>query len=153
MDTTFRSLTDAERLRELTWLYTTEEIAAAAGVAVAVIDGLCGSETAGNEGRAIRRAWCRLAPPDVDEVAVDRVLDGDSPARLTVAERREAVRRLVFARRTTQEIAEQVGVDARTVCRIVASLGLHRQPLLAEGSRMSFRHAIARRTPWMDGPG
>ncbi len=134
-----KRLSMAERLRELAWEgFTPEDIAEAASVPADVIEGLYEDPAASNWAqKLVLRAWVHLIPPDVDEVAVERVLDGDYPAHLlTPPERREAVRQLVLSRRTNREIAEHIKVTDRTVCRIVAALGLagHRPVLLAEGA-------------------
>ncbi len=90
-------LSTAERLRELAWEgFTRGEIAGAAGCPVDVIQDLYDTGT-GPRGafNAVMRAWTKLTGPDVDEIAVERVLDGDyPPGRLTAAERREAIRQL-----------------------------------------------------------
>jgi len=122
-------LTTAERLRELAWDYTLEEIAEAACCPLGVIEALYDTGRGHGHRRtcdAMERAWAKLASPDVDEVAVARVLDGDYPARLlTPPERVEAVRYLVLSRRSNREIAEQLQVTSRTVQRTVTDLGLN----------------------------
>jgi plasmid maintenance system antidote protein VapI len=61
---------------------------------------------------------------DVDEVAVDLAMHGDS-VRLSAAERREAVRRLnVEARLADAVIAQRLALAPRTVLRIRQELGL-----------------------------
>lgn len=54
----------------------------------------------------------------VDELAVERAVAGDPPARLTPSERRQAVARLITWRLDTKEIAERVGCSDRTIFRI-----------------------------------
>lgn len=115
---TCAALSIAERLRELTWAgFTPEDIAGAAGCAVDLIEGLYEAGSGGDcAANAVRRAWRQLMPPDVDEIAVEHVLDGDYPPRhLTIAERREAVRLLVLSRCSSREIAERLGITDRTV--------------------------------------
>jgi hypothetical protein len=121
-----------ERLRELTWAgCTPEQIGEAAGRHPDVIDALYTAPYISPEtGRAILRAWRALMPPDVDEVAIERVLDGDYPGvLLTRDERREAVRILALSRHSNRQIAERIQWDERTVQRDVNYLGLagHRQ--------------------------
>jgi Homeodomain-like domain len=141
-----------DRLREMTWEgFDSCAIGEAAGLPAQLVDELYDAETAGRKARAAIGVAFRRLVPDIDEVAIERVIDGDyPPGRLTVAERREAVRRLVLARYSDREIAGRLGVDVRTVCRIIATLGVSPPSLLAEGSRMSFRHSITRRPPWME---
>lgn len=55
---------------------------------------------------------------DVDEVAVDRVAAGDRTVRLTVAERRLVVLRLVEAGLNDQQIEARTGISDRTCLRI-----------------------------------
>jgi hypothetical protein len=69
--------------------------------------------------RAARAGWDPTIPPapavDVDEVAVDRVVNGDVlPLRL--AERRAALQRLA-GHYSDEEIARRLGVHKRTVTR------------------------------------
>jgi hypothetical protein len=119
-----KRLTTAERLQELAWAgYGPEEISAAAGVTAEDLE-----EGAPGWSYTVMRAWNRLAPPDIDEIAVERVLDGDyPPCRLTAAERREAVRQLRLCRAAHREIADRLSVTPRTVDRIIVSLGLAEQ--------------------------
>ena len=79
-----KRLSVAERLRELAWEgFTPADIAEAASVPVDVIEGLYENPTASHWHRkVVERAWVRLMPPVVDEVAVERVIDGDYPAQL-----------------------------------------------------------------------
>lgn len=123
-------LSTAERLRELAWEgFTLEEIAEAAGCPVDVIQDLYGDGTRyPGACKAVLRAWRRLAVPDIDEIAVERVLDGDYPPdRLTPAERREVIRQLRLCRHTHRQIAEHLAVNPRTVNRVIVSLGLAEQ--------------------------
>ena len=53
---------------------------------------------------------------DIDEIAVERAMDGDH-VRLTVAERDEAVRRLTSKGYSVRQIAEYLGTTTRTVMR------------------------------------
>ncbi len=151
-----KRLSMAERLRELAWEgFTPEDIAQAASVPVDVVEGLYDKSAASHWAQQlVLRAWTRLMPPDVDEVAVERALDGDyAPELLTPPERREAVRQLVLSRRSNREIAEQIKATDRTVARIVAALGLngHRPPsLLAEGAAEKLFAGSSRHMPMLD---
>ena len=76
-----------------------------------------------------RRA--RPAPPpagsparEVDDVAVLRACDGDTSIRLTIAERREAVRALHRRGMSDGAIATRLSITARTVLRIRQELDL-----------------------------
>ena len=114
------------RLRELTWAgYSPDQIAAVTGYPAGTVEGWYDhTRLTRSEHRAIERAYRRLIP-DVDEVAVERVLDGDlPPERLNVAERREAVRQLRLGRRSHRQIAAVVHVTPRTAARILGTLGL-----------------------------
>lgn len=112
------------RLRELTWAgYGPEHVAAVTGHPAGTVEGWYDDgKLSKREQRAVLTAY-RALIPDVDEVAVERVLDGDyPPGCLNVYERREAVRQLRVRRRSSLEIAAVVHVTPRTVGRIAASL-------------------------------
>jgi hypothetical protein len=77
-------------------------------------------------GLLLRRGELRRSGPirpgyrcttDVDTIAVERALLGNPPAIITVAERRAAVARLTALGRSAQQIADQLGVNCRTVHR------------------------------------
>lgn len=55
---------------------------------------------------------------EVDEMAVERAINGDPPKRLTRAERVEAVRRLAAARHSDAAVAERLRMSERHVTRI-----------------------------------
>lgn len=61
---------------------------------------------------------------DVDEVAVLRAVEGDRSIRLTIAERREVVRRLCARGLNDGQIERQTGMSSRTALRIRQELGL-----------------------------
>lgn len=61
---------------------------------------------------------------DVDDVAVQRAIDGDLSVSLTIAERREVVRRLHARRLTDGQIDRLTGISSRTVLRIRQELDL-----------------------------
>ncbi len=63
----------------------------------------------------------RPRPHEVDDVVVARAMEGERPV-LTVAERREAVRRLTAGGCSAPEIARRLGVCGRTVTRARAAL-------------------------------
>lgn len=119
-------LSTTERLRELAWEgFTPQEIAAAAGCPVDAIEDLYATGT-GRRGscNAVMRAWRKLIPLDVDQVAVERVLDGDYPPQaLNPGERREAARQLLLCRHTHREIAERLAIHPRQATRIIVALG------------------------------
>ena len=60
----------------------------------------------------------------VDSAAVDRALTGDVADRLSIADRREAVRTLHAQGYNDSRIAERIGITARTVLRIRQRLDL-----------------------------
>jgi predicted DNA-binding protein (UPF0251 family) len=64
-----------------------------------------------------RRAY---TPPEADDGAVLRAVQGDPPPNLNVSERRAAIRKL-YGTLPARAIAERVGVTPRTVWRHVAS--------------------------------
>ncbi|MEU3426624.1 helix-turn-helix domain-containing protein [Streptomyces gardneri] len=57
-------------------------------------------------------------PATPDEIAVDRAVMGEPPARLTPRERQAAVQRLDRRGLTARQIAECIGCTPRTVHRI-----------------------------------
>jgi hypothetical protein len=57
-----------------------------------------------------------MCVPDIDEIAVERAMDGDH-VPLTPAERDEAVRRLTNSGYSVRQIAERLGTTTRTVMR------------------------------------
>jgi len=61
---------------------------------------------------------------DLDAVAVQRRIDGDSTVRLNIAEKREAVRLLHGRGRTDGEIAATPGLTKRQTLRIRQELEL-----------------------------
>lgn len=63
-------------------------------------------------------------PGDVDEVAVERLVAGDPPARYSRADRLEAVRRLRRSGLSLRAVAARLRVSQRLACRDLASLGL-----------------------------
>ncbi len=63
----------------------------------------------------------RPRPHEVDDVVVARAMEGERPV-LTVAERREAVRRLTAGGCSAPEIARRLGVCGRTVTRARTAL-------------------------------
>lgn len=120
---------------ELTWAgITPEQIGEAVGRPAEVIEALYDAPVISPETcRAIGCAYRELMPPDVDEIAVERVLDWDyDPHLLTRPERREVVRQLVLSRKSNSEIAEVVRIDDRTVQRDVIYLGLLGQRQVTE---------------------
>ena len=139
-----------DRLRDLTWGgFTSEEIAAACPLTVEEINGLYDAEAYFSDRikRAVRHAW-RTLIPDVDEVAVERFLDGDpAPFPLTRAEQHEVVRLLRRDRYSHSEIAERTGLNQRKVCRIVVADGLPLSSLLAEGTGRGRRRSTHWREP------
>ncbi|MGW6535395.1 helix-turn-helix domain-containing protein [Streptomyces sp. NPDC055051] len=70
-----------------------------------------------------RESWrrthgSRYVPVVPDEIAVERAVSGDPPARLTPRERAAAVRQLNRRGYSASQIAERVGCTPRTVYRI-----------------------------------
>ncbi|MCV2489797.1 hypothetical protein OF117_10530 [Geodermatophilus sp. YIM 151500] len=65
------------------------------------------------------------APDDIDEIAVERALAGDSVSDddLTSAEQQEVVRRLTARGSSIRDIAAQLGTTKRTVSRRRAAIG------------------------------
>jgi hypothetical protein len=61
----------------------------------------------------------RHDPADVDEIAVDRAVNGAGIrlAELTAAEQAEAIRRLTDRGKSLREIADQLATTKRTICR------------------------------------
>lgn len=116
----------------------------------AVYDELCMSTPTGTYALRNRRlaarkgwspplAWDDIDDPDerpkgnvrpsgamgIDEVAVQRVMDGRAPERvLSYHEREEVVRRLHAQGLPDPQIGKQIGIDPRTVFRIRSRLGL-----------------------------
>lgn len=68
--------------------------------------------------------WRPAGKTDVDELLVEHVVAGHRAGRLTVAERREVVRRLHANGLNDQQIADRTGMADRTVLRIRRDLGL-----------------------------
>jgi DNA invertase Pin-like site-specific DNA recombinase len=58
----------------------------------------------------------------IDDIAVERLVNGWPPANTTAAERREAVRILRRRHVPVAEIAERMGVTERSVTRYIADL-------------------------------
>jgi hypothetical protein len=56
-------------------------------------------------------------PDDLDEIAIERAIAGDTAVRLTDAEQREVVRRLTERGRSIRVIAELLSTSKRTVSR------------------------------------
>ncbi|MGW3376164.1 helix-turn-helix domain-containing protein [Streptomyces hydrogenans] len=70
-----------------------------------------------------RESWrrthrSRYVPVVPDDVAIDRAVSGDPPARLTPRERAAAVERLMRHGYSARQTAERVGCSLRTVYRI-----------------------------------
>lgn len=70
-------------------------------------------------------AWSHVT---VDDVAVQRRLDGDTTVRLTIAERRACVARLHAQGMNDRPIARRLGISDRTVLRIRKLLDLPANP-------------------------
>lgn len=81
---------------------------------------------------------------DVDEIAVERAVNGDRTIHLNRAELAAAWRILERRRRSSYEIAETLGVSDRTVQRWRA--GLHAPVSRPPGGRTELVKAISRRT-------
>jgi hypothetical protein len=79
-----------------------------------------------------RARWRRYGDPlgqptrdtYIDEIAVQRAVNGDPPAHLTQAEREEAVRRLHARGLNDRQIGERLGVQRAWARKIRARLGL-----------------------------
>jgi DNA-directed RNA polymerase specialized sigma24 family protein len=56
-------------------------------------------------------------PDDLDEIAIERAIAGDTQVRLTDAEQREVVRQLTERGRSIRVIAELLATSKRTVSR------------------------------------
>ncbi|MGC4886737.1 hypothetical protein [Micromonospora sp. DT227] len=74
--------------------------------------------------RPVRRCYGTGSLTDVDEVAVERALDGDGTRPLSIAEKIVAVRLGVALRWNDREIADRIGVSARHVLRIRQQNGI-----------------------------
>lgn len=72
--------------------------------------------------RVSYRRWyhAHYVPATPDEIAVERVVMGDPPSRLTPSERSAAIQRLAARGLTARQIAEQTRCSPRTVHRIRA---------------------------------
>lgn len=74
-------------------------------------------------GRVIHRAW-EIGRTDVDEAAVRRLVSGDPPARTTLGDREEAVRRLHAYGLNDRQIADRLRRRTLYVWRVRERLGL-----------------------------
>ena len=83
---------------------------------------------------AWRDAGCRFDPEAVDEINVELAMAGES-VTLTVAERRECVRRLHRLRYSDRAIAERLGCCDKTVLRARKHLGLPAVPVAEQQGR------------------
>ncbi|MEU2073596.1 helix-turn-helix domain-containing protein [Streptomyces sp. NPDC013489] len=70
--------------------------------------------------RVYNRTWHErnYIPVTPDEVAIDRAVMGNPPARLTPRERATAIRRLDARGLSARQIAERIGCSQRTVHRV-----------------------------------
>jgi predicted transcriptional regulator len=64
-----------------------------------------------------RHGGCKGPRLEFDEVAVDRLIAGTLTASPTTAELHAAIIRLTKAQRSSREIAIQLAITVRTVCR------------------------------------
>lgn len=87
----------------------------------------CPACRAANAAR-VRNQTGHLSRRDIDEIAVARATAGDPPARMTIAERAEAVRRLHQRHLSDPGIAGVLGISTMTVLRIRQRLDLPAVP-------------------------
>lgn len=80
----------------------------------------------------------------VDQVALERRLNGDTSVRLNIAEREEGVRRLHALGMNDRPIARRLGISDRTVLRIRGRFGLPAvvlyRPPAPHGTPTRYRH-------------
>lgn len=69
-------------------------------------------------------AYVPVQPDEPDEIAIERAVCGEPPARLTSRERAAAVRALAARRHPAPVIADRVGCHVRTVYRIKQQQGV-----------------------------
>ncbi|MFE9337783.1 hypothetical protein [Streptomyces sp. NPDC007063] len=73
--------------------------------------------------KTVHREW-QISRIDVDEVAVQRLVDGDPPERTQLGDREEAVRRLHAQGLNDREIADRLRRRVLYVWRVRDRLGL-----------------------------
>ena len=78
----------------------------------------------GHRPRPLTPHWAHRTYDNVDEIAIERALDGDGVRleHLTPSEQNEVVRHLTGRGKSIRDIAEQLAATKRTICRRRASV-------------------------------